>query len=157
MNVYRYHPGTVHLIRLATGDDIVDAITRYAAEHEIGAAWFSYLGAVTTASLRYYDQEARQYRDFTIDSPLEVLSGVGNVSLLDSQPFVHTHAAFADDAGRAFGGHLNTGCIVWSLEIRLEQLFGEPPVRDFDESSGLALWGGGEQRPAIDRAARSPT
>jgi predicted DNA-binding protein with PD1-like motif len=141
MNIHRYEPGRVHLVSLETGDDVVPTITRYAADNEITAAWFTYLGAVRTAALRYYDQDARRYRDFTIDRHLEVLSGVGNVSLLDGQPFVHTHAAFADSVGRAFGGHLNTGCIVWALEVRLEEYSGEPPVRLYDDATGLNLWG----------------
>ncbi|HLA66542.1 MAG TPA: PPC domain-containing DNA-binding protein [Acidimicrobiia bacterium] len=128
-------------MRLDTGDDILATITRYAADNGIRAAWFTYLGAVSTAAVRYYDQNDKVYRDFTIDRHLEVLSGVGNVSLLDGAPFVHTHAAFADEDGHAFGGHLNTGCIVFGLEIRLEELSGDPPVRLFDEPTGLSLWG----------------
>lgn len=141
MKVHRYEPGSVHLIRLDTGDDIVATITRYAADNGIRAAWFTYLGAVSAASLRYYDQDTQQYRDFTIERHLEVLSGVGNVSLLDGRPFVHTHAAFADEDGHAFGGHVHAGSIVFALEVRLEELGGEPPVRLLDEPTGLSLWG----------------
>jgi len=137
---HRFEPGPVHLLRLETGSDLVDEITRFAVDHHVRAAWLSFLGAVRRASLRYYDQEAREYRDFTIDRHLEVLSGVGNIALLDDRPFLHAHAAFADDAGAAFGGHLNVGCEVWSIEVRLEELRGEPPVRTFDERTGLNLW-----------------
>jgi len=137
---HRFEPGPVHLLRLETGSDLVDEITRFAVDHHVRAAWLSFLGAVRRASLRYYDQEAREYRDFTIDRHLEVLSGVGNISILDGRPFLHAHAAFADDAGAAFGGHLNVGCEVWSIEVRLEELRGEPPVRTFDERTGLNLW-----------------
>lgn len=137
----RFEPGPVHLLRLEQGEDLVDAITAYATNARIQAAWFTYLGAVSRAALRYYDQVGMVYRDFTIDQHLEVLSGVGNVSLKDGTPFVHTHASLGDAAGRAFGGHLDRGCIVFSIEVRLEELSGEAPVRIFDEASGLSLWG----------------
>ena len=140
MKSRRFQPGPIHLLRLDRGDDIVGALTGYAADHGISAAWFTYLGAVSQASLRYFDQNALAYRDFTIDEHLEVLSGVGNVSLRDGIPFVHTHAAFGDAAGRAWGGHLNTGCVVFALEVRLQELEGDPPVRMPDPDSGLALW-----------------
>jgi hypothetical protein len=136
----RFAPGPIHLLRLEQGADIVGEITDYATRHGIEAAWFTYLGAVSRAALRYYDQEALEYRDFTIDEHLEVLSGVGNVSLRDGAPFVHTHATFGDASGRGLGGHLNTGCIVFSLEVRLEELSGEAPVRLPDAASGLSLW-----------------
>ncbi len=38
------------------------------------------------------------------------------------------------------GGHLNQGCLVFSLEVRLEELDGNPPVRVPDPVTGLALW-----------------
>lgn len=143
MKSYRLQPGTVHLLRLELGTDVVESITEYAVDNHITSAWFTYLGAVTTASLRYFDQEARAYRDFTVDRHLEVLSGVGNVSLLDGAPFVHTHAAFADETGAAFGGHLNRGCLVFSLEVNLQELTGDPaPIRLPDSATGLNLWGG---------------
>ena len=139
---YRMEPGPIHIVRLNTGEDLLSSITEYAAASGISAAWLSYLGAVSTASLRYYDQDERVYRDFEMDQHLEVLSGVGNVSLLDGSPFVHTHAAFADGAGNAFGGHLNTGTTVWALEVRIQELLGDPLIRLPDDCTSLSLWGG---------------
>jgi predicted DNA-binding protein with PD1-like motif len=139
---YRMQPGPIHLVRLDTGADLLEGITGYATEAGISAAWLTYLGAVSRAALRYYDQDERAYRDFTLDQHLEVLSGVGNVSVLDGAPFVHTHAAFADEAGRAVGGHLNTGTTVWALEIRLQELHGPDLIREPDDCTSLQLWGG---------------
>lgn len=139
---YTMQPGPIHVVRLNTGEDLLDGITSYARQAGITAAWLTYLGAVSRASLRYYDQDRRVYEDFVLDAHLEVLSGVGNVSLLDGSPFVHTHAAFADEEGRAWGGHLNTGTTVWALEIRIQELIGPPLVREPDECTSLSLWGG---------------
>ena len=139
---YRMAPGPVHLVRLNTGEDLLDGITGYAQAAEIESAWLSYLGAVSRAALRYYDQDQRVYQDFELDHHLEVLSGVGNISLLDGNPFVHTHAAFADEKGEAFGGHLNTGTTVWALEIHIQELIGDPLVRTPDDCTSLSLWGG---------------
>ncbi len=138
----RLTPGPVHLLRLPQGSDLVEEIGRFASEQGITAATVSFLGAVQRASLRYYDQSAHQYRDFTIDQPLEVVSGVGNVTLLDGEPFLHVHAAFADDQGRGHGGHVNAGTIVFALEVTVQELEGEAPVRLPDTASGLNLWGG---------------
>lgn len=135
-------PGPIHVVRLNTGEDLLDGITAYASEKGIHAAWLTYLGAVQRASLRYYDQEERVYSDFEIEEHLEVLSGVGNISLLDEDPFVHTHAAFGDAAGRAFGGHLNSGTSVWALEVHIQELVGKPLVRRPDDCTSLSLWGG---------------
>lgn len=140
MNAYEFQPGPIHVLRLEEGMDLVDTVTGFATERGIRSAWLSYLGAVSRASLRYYDQVGHAYRDFTIDRHLEVLTGVGNVSLLDGVPFVHTHATFSDEHGNAFGGHVNRGCRVFSLEVNLQELVGDPPVRYHDPATGLNLW-----------------
>jgi len=139
---FQMEPGPIHLVRLNTGEDLLDGITEYVTGAGIEAAWLSYLGAVSRASLRYYDQDERVYRDFDLNQHLEVLSGLGNVSLLEGAPFVHTHAAFADAEGKAVGGHLNSGTTVWALEVRIQQLLGESPIRTPDDCTSLSLWGG---------------
>ncbi len=141
MTSHRFNPGTVHLLGLDTGDDLYNAISEYVKTHDINTASLAFLGAVRRASLRYYNQEENRYQDLEIDKHLEVTAGTGNVSLLDGSPFVHIHAAFADEEGRAFGGHVNEGTEVFALEVTVSQLHGDAPVRQLDETTGLMLWG----------------
>ena len=138
---YSFEPGPIRLLRVAHGDDLIAALTQYAAERDIRAASLAFLGAVRRASLRYYDQEAKQYRDFTIDAHLEVVAGTGNISILEGKPFIHAHAAFADAEGKAYGGHVNEGTEVFALEVTVWELNGVAPVRELDETTGLMLWG----------------
>jgi predicted DNA-binding protein with PD1-like motif len=138
---FRFEPGPVHLIRLEAGDDLYEAITLFATERDIRAATVAFLGAVRRASLRYYDQQQKRYVDFDVDRHLEIVSGVGNISVLDGAPFVHIHAAFADELGAAFGGHVNTGTEVFLCEVTVSELRGSAPVRQLDETTGLMVWG----------------
>ena len=142
MKAYSFEPGPVHLLRLATGDDLVETLTSYVTERGITAATLNYLGAVSQASLRYYSQVEKEYSDFHIHERLEVLAGIGNVSLLEDSPFIHTHAVFGDERGRAFGGHVNAGTEVFALEVAIRELRGDPPRREPDDCTGLTLWGG---------------
>ena len=141
MSRLTYQPGPVHLVSVPTGEDLLEYLENFVAENDIQTAWLSYLGAVQSAALRYYDQVDREYCDFHIHQHLQVLSGVGNVSQLDGKPFIHTHAVFADAQGKAFGGHVNHGCEVWTLEVKIEEFQGEAPERLFDEETGLSRWG----------------
>lgn len=106
------------------------------------AATLTVLGAVQNAAIRYFDQEAKAYRDLEIERHLEVLAGVGNISMREGRPFLHCHATFGDDRGKAWGGHLHEEkpTRVFAAEVWLQELAGEPPVRLFDERCGLALW-----------------
>jgi len=138
---HSFDPGPVRLLRLDTGSDLISALTDFAVERGVRTASLTFLGAVRRAALRYYDQDAKGYRDFTIDAHLEVISGTGNISILEGKPFVHAHAAFADADGKAYGGHVNVGTEVFALETTVFELNGAAPVRQFDETTGLMLWG----------------
>jgi predicted DNA-binding protein with PD1-like motif len=139
-SAHRFAAGTIHLLRLSTGSDLYDSITAYGREHSIEVAWVNFLGAVRRASLRYYDQDAKEYRDYVLARHLEVVSGVGNLSLLDGDPFLHIHAALSDEDGAGFGGHVNSGTEVFAIEVMIHELEGDPPVRLPDECTGLTLW-----------------
>ena len=131
---------STHLLRLDTDSDLYESVSGYATDLGIEAAWVNFLGAVRSASLRYYDQAAKTYGDYVLDEPLEVVAGVGNVSLLDGEPFLHIHAALSTEDGSGYGGHVNVGTIVFAIEVAIQELDGDPLVRRADDCTGLNLW-----------------
>ena len=80
-----------------------------------------------------------EYREIKIDSPHELASCAGNISLKDGEPFVHVHVVLADEAGNTKAGHLLEG-IVFAAEVHLRQLEGPKLERKYDEVTGLSLW-----------------
>jgi hypothetical protein len=127
-----------YLLRLDHGADWREELEAFAARHGIEAAWFSGMGAVQDADVWYYDQSATEYRSVTFDEPLEVAACVGNVSLLDGEPFAHTHAVLSRESGQALAGHLDAAT-VFAGEVRLEA-FAEPLTREHDDATDLDLW-----------------
>ncbi len=140
MTASRFDPGPIHLLRLGPGEDLVGSITAYAKIHDIRSASVTLLGAVRSASLRYFDQHRKDYRDFRIARPLEVTSGIGNISILDDEPFLHAHATFSDEDGQTFSGHINFGTEVFHIEATIQELDGVAPVREMEELTGLMVW-----------------
>jgi len=98
------------------------------------------IGAVQRACVAYYDQAVREYRQITLQRHMEIASLIGNVSLKDGQPFVHAHAVFTDEEGRAVGGHLCQGTVVFACEFLLTVLDGPEFTREYDAQTGLRLW-----------------
>ena len=80
----------------------------------------------------------RQFPDVIFDEPLEVAACVGNVSLLDGEPFAHTHAVLSRRSGQSLAGHLNAGT-VFAGEVYL-RAFAEPLEREHDTITDLDLW-----------------
>ncbi len=126
--------------RIEHDADLLEALGELCRARGIRVGWFEGLGAAKKGALSFYDQQTHEYRVVEIDQPLEITGLVGNISMKDGAPFVHAHVTFADDAGRALGGHLAAGTIVFACEVTIEVLEGPILERVFDETTGLSLW-----------------
>jgi uncharacterized protein len=126
--------------RLRHGGDLLDELTDICRQRNIRLGRINAIGAVRKACIGFYDQEKREYGYINIDEPLEITNLTGNVSIKDGNPFVHAHVTLADSTGRAFGGHLARGTIVFACECTVEALDGQAFERGFDEETGLSLW-----------------
>jgi len=134
-------PGRKIMGRLAKGDDLLLGLEKCAQDLGITLGEVQAIGAVTQARVGYYDQFARKYMFLTFPEPQEILTLVGNISIKDNQPFVHAHLTLADQEGRAFGGHLAEGTLVFACEFWIQEYSsGKSLVRHHDEETGLFLW-----------------
>lgn len=126
--------------RLAHNADLLEEITRFCVEKQIRVGRIEALGAVKRARLGFYDQTTRTYDFLDFEQPMEITNLIGNVSLKDGQPFPHVHVTLSDHSGRAYGGHLAPGTIVFACEIVIQALDGPILERGFDDDTGLPLW-----------------
>ncbi len=126
--------------RLRHGADLLEEITGLCKQKGIRLGWISGLGAAQKARIGYYDQNSKQYEYIELDQHLEITNLTGNVSIRDGAPVVHAHINLADSSGRAYGGHLAPGTIVFACELSIEVLDGAVPEKKFDQETGLALW-----------------
>lgn len=114
--------------RLKPGDELQSALRRIASNHKLKAGVIvSAVGSLSTASLRF----ASANEATTIEGPLEVVSVTGTIS----DASMHVHLSVSDSAGKTVGGHLMSGCKVfttielvildlsdeWTFERRVDQ------------------------------------
>ena len=102
-------------------------------------AVFTVVGAVKQVRLAYYDQARHEYQKIELNQPLEIASCFGNLSLKDGKPFAHLHAVLADEASKTYAGHL-IKATVFAAELHLQELLGKKLEREYDQTTGLALW-----------------
>ena len=141
MKPYRSKDGMAAMARLPRESDLLEELTRMVTMLDIKAGTMQVIGAVSKLVLGYYHQDRREYETLDLPGHWEIASGLGNISIRDGAPFVHVHIVASGADGRAVGGHLVAGSIVFAAEAYVRALDGEPPVRIPDESTGLALWG----------------
>jgi uncharacterized protein len=140
VKLYPSNDGAAGFVRLPVGADLLGGLNEAARELGIRAGTLQVIGAVSRLALGYYDQTAREYRTHEYDEALEIASGLGNVSIKDGEPFVHLHVVGSRADGGTVAGHLMEGTVVFLAEGYFRRLDGEPPVRQFDEATGLPAW-----------------
>ena len=136
-----YLTGRAFMFSIGKGEDLLQAVQHFCHHHQVRCGLINAIGAVERATFGIYDQKAKKYNKINIEKELEILSLSGNVSLFDDKPMVHAHIMFSDAEGKAYGGHLMGGTKVFSLEVFIQELTGDPKVRKLEKATQLPLWG----------------
>ncbi len=105
-----------HTFRLKPQQDLFDSIEAFAKQNNIEAGCvLSSVGSLTHATLRLANRE--YYNEY--DGHFEIVSMTGTVSIHGS----HIHVAISDGDGVTIGGHLVSGCKIYTTaEIVLLEL-----------------------------------
>lgn len=127
------------LCRLPYDSDLLPALKDLAKKIGVKTGVFVLLGALKNATLLYYIQNEKKYIKLTFNSPLEIVSGIGNISIMNDDLIIHAHVVLADKEGRCYGGHLTEGSKIFSCEVYLKEL--SPTIqRKYDGITGLNLF-----------------
>jgi len=126
------------LVRLEVGEKLPDSLVEFARRLGMVSGSLSGIGGVRNVVLSYYDLQARQYVTFEVPGIVELVSLIGNVSLVSGQPFWHLHASVADREGNVKGGHLMSLEVAITVECWIERC-SKMVQRNKDEFSGLNL------------------
>jgi predicted DNA-binding protein with PD1-like motif len=116
----------IHVFRLRPGDDLLGGIRAYVnANHIQAAVLLSAVGSLTQASIRYANQPEAHIHT----GHFEIVSITGTVE----EGGEHVHLSIATGQGTMIGGHLMTGCKIYTTgEITLAELIGVHFTRETD-------------------------
>lgn len=96
-----------HTFRLKPGQDLFDSIEEVVKQNKIEAGCvLSSVGSLTHATLRLANRD--YYNEY--EGHFEIVSMTGTVSVYGS----HLHVAISDGDGVTTGGHLVSGCKVYT-------------------------------------------
>ena len=119
-----------HTFRLKPGQDLFDEIEAVAAREHIQAGCvLCSVGSLTHASLRLADRNF--HSEFA--GRFEIVSLTGTVSTNGS----HLHISISDGDGKTIGGHLVSGCKIYTTPEIVLGAFPEAVYkREHDDASG---------------------
>lgn len=126
--------------KLSYGSDLLEGLTNFCVEKNITLGKVEAIGAVQKACVAFYNHTTREYQYLDYDRPSELINLAGNISTKDDKPFVHAHITLADETGKAFGGHLAPGTIIFACEFFITVYAGVELKRAKDNVTGLYLW-----------------
>ena len=120
----------IHTFRLSPGQDLFDEIETFVHEKHIEAGCIlSAVGSLTHATLRLANRD--HYNQY--DGHFEIVSMTGTVSVHGS----HLHIAISDGDGVTTGGHLVSGCKIYTTAEMVLAAFGDVVYkREFAVDSG---------------------
>jgi uncharacterized protein len=128
-----------YLLVFDPDEEVMAGLLAFVREKQITAGHFTAIGAVSKATLGFFDRKAKDYAKIPQDGQAEVLSLIGDVAVAgDGMPGVHAHAVLGLPDGSAEGGHLIEATVWPTLEVVLT----ESPKhlrRTFRPALGLAL------------------
>src|SRR3990170_6687835 len=110
MEMLKSKLGKIIFARLSTGEDLLETINQVAQKNNVTAGFCISIGTLKHANLGFFHQG--KYETIQIDTPLEIVSCTGNVSLKENKPFAHAHICVSDEKGEVKGGHVMPGCTI---------------------------------------------
>jgi len=119
-----------YTFRLKPGQDLFDSMQAFAHEKHIEAGCvLSGVGSLAHARLRLANRDF----DPEYDGHFEIVSITGTVSIHGS----HLHIAVSDGDGKTTGGHLGSGCNIYTTAEIVIAVFNDIIYkREFAEDSG---------------------
>ena len=130
--------GEVYVLRLEIGEEIITQLKKFCIELVIESGKVNGIGVVRNAIISYFDLASMEYQHREIIANMEMTSLMGNISLMEGEPFPHLHVTLVDENFQLSGGHLTSAEIGVTGALTVEP-FGGDLERKISQENGLNL------------------
>jgi predicted DNA-binding protein with PD1-like motif len=120
------------------GDEALSGLLDFAEKYHVTSAHFTAIGALSGATLGWFDPTRKMYRKIPIDGQHEVIGMSGDIALYRGKPVVHTHMVVGSPDGTARGGHVLAAYVSPTLEVMVT-VDPIPMQKRLDPSTDLTL------------------
>jgi predicted DNA-binding protein with PD1-like motif len=141
MQVQLLNPGAEtkqYAVIFYQGDEAFSGLLEFAQKYHVTSAHFTAIGAVSGATLAWFDPQRKMYKKIPIVGQHEVIGMSGDIALYQGKPVVHTHMVVGNPDGTTQGGHVLSADVSPTLEVMLTV----DPVtmqKRFDPATDLTL------------------
>jgi uncharacterized protein len=117
------------------GDEAFSGLLEFAEKYHVTSAHFTAIGALSGATLGWFDPQRKMYKKIPINGQNEVIGMSGDIALYQGKPVVHTHMVVGTSDGTTRAGHVLDAYVSPTLEVMVTV----DPVamqRRFDSGNG---------------------
>lgn len=122
-----------------SGAEVMEAFTEFIRERKITHGSIRGIGAVESATLRFFDPLSKNYQDHEFNEQMEIAHLEGNISTLDGKIYLHVHAVLGKSDCSVVAGHLLNAKIKGAGEFFIQGCSGKFE-RKFSEEIGLNIY-----------------
>src|SRR5579863_1343977 len=141
MQVQLLNPGEAtkrYAVIFYQGDEAFSGLLEFAEKYQVTSAHFTAIGALSGATLGWFDPQRKMYKKIPIVGQHEVIGMSGDIALYQGKPVVHTHMVVGNSDGTTRAGHVLTADVSPTLEVMVTV----DPVttrKRFDPATDLTL------------------
>ena len=120
MRVQLLNPGETtkhYAVILYQGDEALSGLIEFAGQYQVTSAHFTAIGALSGATLGFFDPQRKMYKKILIDGQHEVIGMIGDIALYQGKPALHTHMAVGGPDGTTRAGHVLAAYVSPTLEV----------------------------------------
>ena len=99
------------------GDEALSGLLQFAVQYHVTSAHFTAIGAVSGATLGWFDPARKMYKKIPIDGQHEVIGMSGDIALYQEKPVIHTHMIVGSPDGTTRAGHVLAAYVSPTLEV----------------------------------------
>ena len=99
------------------GDEALSGLLEFAEKYHVTSAHFTAIGAVSGATVAWFDPQRKMYKKIPIVGQHEVIGMSGDIALYQGKPVVHTHMVVGNQDGTTVAGHVLEAYVSPTLEV----------------------------------------
>ncbi|MCQ9633395.1 DNA-binding protein [Chryseobacterium sp. WG14] len=107
----------IYIVSLKNHSKIVETLTDFVRDQNIQAGEITGIGAVSEATLRFFNPSTKNYVDTTFKEQMEVTNISGNVAEIEEKLTLHLHITLGREDYTALAGHLLEATIQGAAEF----------------------------------------
>lgn len=129
----------IYIVSIENQSHIVETLTDFVQHQKIEAGEITGIGAVSEATLRFFNPSTKNYVDKTFKEQMEVTNISGNVSEIEGKIMLHLHITLGREDYTALAGHLLEARIQGAAEFIFYPLHTRM-VKVKNEETGINLY-----------------